>query len=193
MFRYAGLGVLAALLTVPASAQIGNPAGLDADTKMSEPGVPAPHQTNNQDRLFARLAAAGGMAEVDLGKLAAGKSETGAVKDFANRMVTDHDAANDKLKQLAEAARMPLPEKPDAEHAAIKERLQSLSGEAFDIAYIKAEIVDHQKTSLLLQWEISLGEDAELQRFAAETLPGVLQHLESARNIHADLTGAAIR
>ncbi|YCI06364.1 DUF4142 domain-containing protein (plasmid) [Ensifer sp. D2-11] len=193
MFRYAGLGVLAALLTVPASAQIGNPAGLGADTRMSEPGVPAPHQTNNQDRLFARLAAAGGMAEVDLGKLAAGKSEAQAVKDFANRMVTDHGAANDKLKQLAEAARMPLPDKLDAEHAAVKERLQSLSGEAFDIAYIKAQIVDHQKTSHLLQWEIASGEDAELQRFAAEILPGVLQHLELARNIHANLTGAATR
>ncbi|MBB4184802.1 DUF4142 domain-containing protein [Sinorhizobium terangae] len=189
MSRFAGCYLATALLAVPAAAQIGNPAGLDADTRMAKPGVPALHQTNNQDRLFARLAAAGGMAEVELGKLAAGKTETEAVKEFANRMVTDHGTANDRLKQLAEASKMPLPEKLDAEHAAIRKRLQSLNGKAFDLAYIKAQIVDHQKASHLLQWEISSGEDAELQRYAAEILPRVLLHLEMARNIHDELAG----
>jgi putative membrane protein len=61
------------------------------------------------------------------------------------------------------------------------------------VAYIKDQIVDHQKTALLLEWEINSGEDAQLQRFAADTLPDVLHHLQAAQTIHAELTGAAIR
>jgi hypothetical protein len=60
-------------------------------------------------------------------------------------------------------------------------------------AYIKNHIADHQKTALRLEWEINSGEGVQLQRFAAETLPKVLSHLEAAQTIHAELTGAAIR
>ncbi|MDX3928251.1 MAG: DUF4142 domain-containing protein [Shinella sp.] len=176
-----------------AAAQIGNPGFMGADTRFSEPGVPAPHQTNNSDRLFARLIAAGGMAEVDFGRLAADRAEAGAAKDFARLMVEDHTAANDKLKSLAEAAKIPLPDKLDPDHVRMRENLEPLNGRTFDIAYIEGQIVDHIKTVQLLEWEINSGEDAELQRFAAETLPSVLHHLELARNVHAELTGSTVR
>ena len=51
---------------------------------------------------------------------------------------------------------------------------------ASGLTYMRAQIVDHQKTSQLLQWEIGSGEDAEMQRFAADTLPTVLEHLAQA-------------
>jgi putative membrane protein len=73
-------------------------------------------------------------------------------------MVKDHSDANGKLKDLAEAARIPLPEQLDAEHAIVRDRLQKLDGDAFDSAYIKSQIVDHQKTAQLLAWQISMGE-----------------------------------
>ncbi|WP_434714058.1 DUF4142 domain-containing protein (plasmid) [Rhizobium sp. YTUHZ045] len=181
------------LLSSTAFAQIGNPAGMGADTKMSKPGVPAPHQTNNQDRLFAQLAAAGGLAEVELGRMASGRAKADAAKQFAEMMVRDHTEANAKLKELAEAAKIPLPETLDPDHQVVRDQLDKLSGTPFDTAYIKAQIVDHQKTAQLLAWEISLGEDAEMQRLAASMLPIVLDHLRRAQEINAELTGAAIR
>ncbi|ANL69284.1 MULTISPECIES: DUF4142 domain-containing protein [Rhizobium] len=181
------------LLNGAAVAQIGNPAGMGADTAMSKPGVPAPHQTNNQDRLFAQLAAAGGLAEVELGKMASGKAKADAAKQFADMMVRDHTDANSKLRELADAAKIPLPTALDPDHQAVRDQLDRLDDEAFDAAYIKAQIVDHQKTAQLLAWEISLGEDAEMQRLAASMLPVVLAHLRHAQEINAALTGAAIR
>jgi putative membrane protein len=74
--------------------------------------VSAPHQTNNTDRLFAQLAAAGGMAEVELAKMAAERIAAKSIKNFADMMVKDHGAANAELKKLAEAARIPPPAGP---------------------------------------------------------------------------------
>ncbi|WP_368516691.1 DUF4142 domain-containing protein [Rhizobium sp.] len=176
-----------------ATAQIGNPAGMGVETRMAKPGIPAPNQTNNQDRLFAQLAAAGGLAEVELGRVAGQKASADPVKQFADRMVQDHSDANGKLKNLADAAKIPLPTEPDADHQVVRDHLDKLNGEAFDRAYIAAQIVDHQKTAQLLAWEISLGEDAEMQRLAGSMLPIVLDHLRQAQEINAALSGAGIR
>ena len=181
------------LLSGSAIAQIGNPAGMGVDTRMSKPGVPAPHQTNNQDRLFAQLAATGGLAEVELGNLASGKAKADAVKQFAEMMVRDHTDANGKLKGLADAAKIPLPAGLDPDQQVVRDRLDKLTDNAFDVAYIKAQIVDHQKTAQLLAWEISFGEDGEMQRLAASLLPTVLDHLGRAQEINRMLTGAAVR
>ncbi len=192
MYRFAMIAVIG-LTATSAAAQMGNPGFWGADTKMERPGVPAPHQTNNTDRLFAQLAAAGGMAEVQFAKKAAEKSKLKSVKDFADMMINEHGAANDKLRELAEAAKNPLPEDITPDHTEVKKRLDGLDGRDYDIAYVKAQILDHQKTAQLLAWEIGSGEDAQLQRFAADTLPKVLLHLQAAQTLHAELTGAAIR
>ncbi|MBB3234798.1 DUF4142 domain-containing protein [Phyllobacterium endophyticum] len=184
---------LALMIGSPAFAQIGNPAGLAPDTKMQEPGVPAPHQTNNQDRLFAQLAAAGGLAEVEFGKFASTKATTASVKEFAQAMVNDHTDANSKLKELADAAKIPLPDTLDADHRVIRQDLEKAEGKAFDIAYMRSQIIDHQKMAQLLAWELNSGEDAEMQRYAAATLPKVMHHLRMAQNIASELTGQGSR
>jgi len=182
------------LATASASAvlaQFGNPAGLAPDTRMQSPGVLAPNQTNTQDRLFAQLATAGGSAEVAFGKLAGDKAQNPAVKDFARMMIDDHGAANKKLMDVADKSKIPLPDTLDKDHEKLRQELIKLDGAKFDLAYIRGQVVEHQKTAQLLEWEIGSGEDAELQRFAVETLPTVFHHLEVARDLVAELTGPA--
>ena len=53
---------------------------------------------------------------------------------------------------------------------------------------MRGQVVDHQKTAQLLDWEIDAGQNAALQRFAAETLPTVLEHLGMARGIVEQLS-----
>src|SRR5262252_298459 len=45
---------------------------------------------SDADKNFAAKAAEGGMTEVNLGQLAAAKATSQEVKDFGNRMVSDH-------------------------------------------------------------------------------------------------------
>lgn len=181
---------LVAVAVVPAAAQMGNPAGWTWGTQ-SEPGQPAPHQPNAQDRLFVYLAHTGGLAEVAAGRSAERKAGSAAVRDFARRMVQDHSKANEQLMPLAKAANIPLPDAPDPDHRAQQTELDKLSGAAFDHAYMQQQLVDHQKTATILQWEIGSGQDPELQRYAAQNLPIVLEHLQMAQTIVAELTRAA--
>jgi putative membrane protein len=180
------------LVPIPAFAQFGNSGFLAPDTKMDAPGKPAPNQTNYTDRLFAQLVAAGGMAEVDLGKLAAGKTGQDKVKRFANRMVDDHSKGNDQLKSISEKSKIPLPDAPDPDHQKMRVDLEKLDGAPFDLAYLKAQVIDHQKTVQLLIWEIGQGQDADLQRFAKMTLPTVLEHLQMAKELQAELQQAQV-
>jgi putative membrane protein len=180
---------IAVLLTIPAWAQEGNPAGMSPGTPQAAPGVPAPNQPNQPDRLFVHEATIGGMAEVELGKLAEQKGHNDAVKDFARRMVEDHTKANDRLMSLAKQDGVVLPDVLDREHRTMRTELEKSSGAEFDRAYIQGQVQDHQKAAQLLEWEIGSGQDTQLKSFAAETLPVVLQHLQMARNLQAQMTG----
>jgi putative membrane protein len=182
------------LVLFPASlsAQIGNPAGMAPDTKMEKPGVPAANQTNYQDRLFAQLATVGGIAEVEFGQLAEEKADDDRVRQFAGRMVNDHGRANEELKSIADKSKTPLPTELGPDQKAVRADLEKREGVEFDLAYMTGQIVDHQKIAQLLAWEIGSGQDAELQRFAARTLPTVLEHLDMAKQIHAELTGQIV-
>ena len=155
--------------------------------------MPAPHQPNQPDRLFVREAAIGGMAEVAAGKLASQKCGAPAVREFGQRMVADHSKANDQLANLAKAANIPLPDMLDPEHQSISERLEKLRGAEFDAAYIAAQIQDHQRTIQLLEYEIGSGQEPDLKAFASQVLPIVIQHLQIAQAVQAQLAGHAVQ
>src|SRR5205085_7440191 len=61
------------------------------------------------DKKFFEEAAAGGMFEVEVGKLADQKAQDPGVKAFGQTLVKDHSAANDELKALAGKKAVTLP------------------------------------------------------------------------------------
>jgi len=134
-----------------------------------------------------------GLAEVQLAELASGKTQNGEVKDFAALMIDDHGKANRELATLAKAARLRVPDAPSPEHKVAYMELKGLDGGAFDVAYMRNQLQEHQKAAILLEWEINSGQDAPLQQFASQTLPVVLRHLEMAKKVKASLAQTASR
>lgn len=183
------VAAIAVASNLPSRAQQGNPAGT---TPSSVAPAPAP-VPNPQDRLFVLLAGQGGLAEVELARLAQSKAQSPAVKDFARRMLDEHSQANAQLAAAARQGGLEPPAKPSPEHEAMRSQLASLSGAAFDDAYLRGQLVEHQKTAQLLQWEMGNGQQAPLQRFAASTLPAVLDHLDHVQQLLAEQSGAARR
>jgi len=167
---------------------MGNPAFMAPGTRLEPSGIPAPHQPNNTDRLFVQLVGEGGLAEVSLAELALTKAQAAAVKGFAESMRADHSAANGTLAGLAKDAGIEPPTELNGEHAAMRHDLEGMDDATFELNYMRGQIVDHQKTVQLLEWEIGSGQEAPLQHFAADILPGVYEHLSIARGIVEDLS-----
>jgi putative membrane protein len=140
------------------------------------------------DQGFVQNAALGGLAEVELSKLAVNKATNAEVKQFAQMMVGDHTGANSELKTLAAAKGIALPTELDADHKATRDRLNTLSGAAFDRDYMAAMAADHNNAVTLFQNEATSGTDAELKAFAAKTLPKLQQHQTMASSVAAKVS-----
>jgi putative membrane protein len=145
------------------------------------------------DAKFVHEAAAGGMAEVSLGKLAAGKATNPDVKQFAQRMVDDHSKANDELKALASQKGVTLPVDVDPAAKAIEGRLSKLSGETFDKAYMQDMVKDHDKDVAAFKHASTTAADADLKAWAAKTLPTLQEHQTLAKSLYAKVGAGAAK
>jgi putative membrane protein len=171
----------------------GNPAGTPAGTRHTAPGTPAPHQLNDADRKFLVAATKGGTAEVQFAQLAGRASRNADVKQFAQRMLSEHQEANRRLVALGQNAGVPPMQDLDADHKAVHDRLSKLQGAEFDRSYIASQVVDHQVMAQLLVYEIGSGQDKELKGLASELLPTILDHLQAAHAVLATLAVTAAR
>jgi len=134
------------------------------------------------DHKFVHEAAIGGMAEVELGKLAQQNASSSEVKSFGQRMVDDHSKANDELKTLAQNKNITLPTELDAKHKALRDRLSKLQGAQFDKAYMQAMLQDHRKDVSDFRHESTAGSDPDVKSFASKTLPTLEEHLKMAQD-----------
>ena len=135
------------------------------------------------DIQFAQKAANGGKHEVDGAKFAAGKASHAGVKAFANKLVTDHTAANNELMSMMKKKQIPMAmdEKP------APEPWRNQTGAAFDRAYIEHAITEHEKDIALFEAEAKNGGDAELKAWAGKKLPTLREHLKTAQDLKAKL------
>ncbi len=138
--------------------------------------------SGSADRLFITNAAKGGLAEVQLGQLASDKGTSAEVKQFGQRMVSDHSKANDELKSLAQSKNITLPSDLDAKDKALHDRLSKMSGEAFDRAYMQHMLADHKKDVSEFRKESSSGKDPDVKAWASKTLPTLEEHLKMAQD-----------
>jgi putative membrane protein len=137
----------------------------------------------------------GGMAEVQLGNLAAERATNSEVRSFGRMMVKDHSQAGEKLKEVAGKLNIQPPAQLDQKHKDLIERLSKLQGAEFDKQYMDAMVQGHEEVAGKLAARVSRtasqpvgtaggGSGDPLNEWVAQTLPTVRQHLDSARELH---------
>ena len=139
------------------------------------------------DARFAADAAMGSMLEFELGKLAVQKASSDKVKQFGQRMVDDHSKAVDDLKGIAVKDNLSIPSELDAGRKAVVDRYSRLSGTAFDRAYIRDMVKDHQTEIADFRNEANSGVNADLKSWATITLPTLQEHLRIAKEMEGSL------
>ncbi len=135
------------------------------------------------DLAFMNDAAPGGLAEVELGKLALERAASPQVKKFAQQMIEDHSMAGKKLEQLAQLKKVELSPGILPEAKQTKEKLSKLNGENFDREYVKAMLQVHEKDVAAFEAVSKNATDADVKAFAAATTPTLEHHLEMIREI----------
>ncbi len=164
---------MALALALPAGAQTPQATASQNTAKTAKSGA---------DHTFVMKAAEGGLAEVELGKLATGKATNDQVKQFAQKMVDDHSKANDELKSLAQSKNITLPTDLNSKDKALHDRLSKLSGPEFDRAYMQAMLKDHHEDVTEFRTESKSGSDPDVKQWAAKTLPTLESHLKLAQD-----------
>lgn len=175
--HFAAVALLAAL---NANAQTCTPA--TAQTGQAASGTSS---LNAADQKMLKTIAINNLAEIEVARMAQGKSQSEQVKNFAQRMIDDHTKALQDVRELAQAKGVTLPTEVDRVNKHKAARLAALSGDAFDRAYMaQAGVADHKKNHALLEQAQSRASAPDLKALAARILPVVGQHLDSAQELH---------
>jgi len=182
-------------LLLPITAQ---ETGGQGSPPQSQPGTPAPaapgatsdiHELERMtdplevDKRFVQDAADKTATEVELGKLAQEKATNPSVKEFASKVIEDHQKVSEDLKNIAVQANVPLstdlPKKAKKSH----EKLSKLSGEEFDKEYAKQAAKEHKSLVKSFERQSKDSKIPAVKEFATRNLPTMIQHQEMAESL----------
>jgi|GEM_PF-2191654 len=131
---------------------------------------------NNSDMNFLKQAAIANMFEIESSKIAQDKGSSAFTKEFSKEMLADHTASLEEMRLIANAKGFTLPQDLPGPQKRMIEKLQSLSGDAFDAAYAKFQKGGHEDASMAFKHEIANGQDQDVKAYAVKTLPVVTMH-----------------
>jgi putative membrane protein len=134
--------------------------------------------------VFVDDASAKGLAEIQTSQLALDKSQSDDIHQFAQMMIDDHTAANQKLAAIANGLQVKMASETELMDRAKKMILQYRDG-SFDKAYVNNQVKAHEATIKLFQNEAKTSQTPELTAFVKDTLPKLQQHLDMAKQLQA--------
>ena len=145
------------------------------------------------DAQIAAIVVAANQVDIDAGRLAASKATNPDVKAYGQMMVTDHTGVNKQATDLVTKLGVKPEDNPTAQSlksggADNVKNLESLSGAAFDKAYIDHEITYHQNVlDAVDKTLIPNAQNAELKALLVKVRPAFAAHLAKATQIQASL------
>ncbi|MGC3973498.1 MAG: DUF4142 domain-containing protein [Nitrospira sp.] len=142
-------------------------------------------QLAKSDAAFLKTAAAQQQSEIQLSELAMERSGSEQVKHFAQRMIQDHTKAGQEVNKLLSALGEALADDTPTGIKQPKGKLLTLSGAAFDRAYIRHQIADHQKNVSLFAERSNTLKHPQVREWAFATLPLLKEHVSLAKGLAA--------
>lgn len=145
------------------------------------------------DPQIAHIAYTAGQIDIEAAKLALDKSKNSAVRGFAESMVRDHTAVNEKALALVKKLKV-TPQDNDTSKSLMKQaaekkaQLSKLNGAQFDKAYTENEVAYHKTVNGALQTVlIPSASNAELKDLLQTGLKVFQGHQQHAETLVKDL------
>lgn len=145
------------------------------------------------DAQIAAIVVTANQVDIEAGKLAKAKASSKEVREFAQRMITDHSGVNKSATDLVHKLHVTPEPNPTSEslHHGGEENLANLKkteGIAFDKAYIDHEVAYHEAViNALDKTLIPNAQNAELKALLVKVRPAFVAHLDMAKQIEATL------
>ena len=158
---------------------------------LAAPATLSAQQPN--DAQIAAIVVTANQVDIDAGKLAESKATTPEVKAFGTQMVTDHTGVNKLATELVTKLGVKPEDNPTAQSlksggADNVNALTSLSGAAFDKAYVDHEVAYHQQVlDAVDKTLIPSAQNTELKALLVKVRPAFAAHLEHAKQVQASL------
>lgn len=143
-----------------------------------------PGTVTQQEHTFVCQAAIFGRAQILFAGMAQRQAANPAVARFAGRTLEEQAKMKRRLFRLAEQQDGIVPPRGlDASHLAMRDQLATLSGDAFDRAYLRYAVEDGRAAIAVFSEEASSGAEPNLNRFAAVAVPLLEQRVRLAQSI----------
>jgi putative membrane protein len=144
--------------------------------------VPAPDQ-----RAFLETATQTGLFEIEASRVAIARGGSAAVRRFAEATLRDRVAIETDLQQLAQSVGVALPTHLSDRLQARLAVLSEVDAADFDRAYARTVGVATQEETVAAFERAADQRGERVQRFAANQLPALREHLEWARKLASEL------
>jgi putative membrane protein len=145
------------------------------------------------DAQIAHIVITANQVDIDAGQIAESKGNNADLQAFGKMMVTDHTAANNQTTELASRLKLTPQENPTSQSLKMEgetniTNLKTLTGPAFDKAYLAHEIEYHQAVVDTLNKMLTPNaQNPELKTLIAKVTPAFVSHLDKAKRIQASI------
>lgn len=186
-------GVALAACTATDQKQSADTAAITPAPSAAEAPPVASGATAVTDPQIAAIVVAANDVDIEGGRLAASKSTNAKVKEFANRMITDHGGVNKAAVALVTKLKVTPEETPVSRQqtesgAQARETLNGKTGVEFDRAYIANEVTYHENLlGAIDKVLLPSVQNAELKGLLEQTRPAVVAHLKHAQELRTSL------
>lgn len=125
---------------------------------------------------------------ITAGKMALQKSGADNIKTLAQTLVDDHSRMQQELRAAGKADNTEIAAaSPDGEQKGLLNKMEPVTGTDFDRLYVESQIFLHQRAIAVFKGYQK--ENNNLGRYAAKTLPSLVQHysmvIEAASGLQA--------
>ena len=144
------------------------------------PRAPAAENKNAEDLEFLTEALRTGLAEVQMGELAAERGHDPRVRAYGAKLKTDHAEQAAEIEKLLKPLNVAIPAEPSSEAQVHHAALARLSGEEFDSRFVEMMIASHTEAIEKYGAQTHANPDRTLHDFAAKALPMLREHLAEA-------------
>jgi putative membrane protein len=145
------------------------------------------------DPQIAAIVVTANQVDIDAGKLAKARAQSKEVRDFGQRMITDHSGVNKAATELVQ--KLHVTPEPNPTSESLQKggdqnlaTLKSLKGSAFDKAYIDHEVAYHEAVlEAMDKTLIPSAQNPELKALLVKVRPAFVAHLDHAKHLQTVL------